>query len=86
MKTTLSNHPILSVSESDVRFSDLMESVGFGMVTVVFRDGRPFATISPYEPIRKAREPGGLQGEFWMSDDFDETPSEIISDFENSSL
>lgn len=86
MKTNLHDNNVLSVSEPDVRFDDLMANVGIGMVTVVFRNGQPFATISPYKPITKERKPGGLQGEFWISDDFDETPPEMVADFENSSL
>ena len=85
MKSTSSDN-VISVSEPDVRFRDIMDNVGFGMVTVVFREGRPFATISPYKPTSRKRQPGGLQGEFWMADDFDETSPEIVADFENPSL
>lgn len=37
-----------------------------------------------YSPAQKMRRPGGLTGEFWMADDFDDTPAEVIDDFENA--
>ena len=35
-------------------------------------------------PGKRMRSPGGLTGEFWMADDFDDTPAEVIDDFENA--
>lgn len=37
-----------------------------------------------HTPVKRMRRPGGLTGEFWMSDDFDDTPAEVIDDFENA--
>lgn len=44
----------------------------------------PVATISPYVPMERGRKPSGLSGEFWMAEDFDETPFDVIDDFEGA--
>ena len=41
-------------------------------------------TLSRRTPVKRMRSPGGLTGEFWMADDFDDTPAEVIDDFENA--
>ena len=39
-----------------------------------------------FDDTGRTRTPGGLSGEFWMADDFDETPAELIDAFENASV
>ena len=39
-----------------------------------------------FDGTDRTRSPGGLSGEFWMADDFDETPAELIDAFENASV
>ena len=44
------------------------------------------AAQAPFGGIDMTRTPGGLSGDFWMADDFDETPLEEIESFENASV
>ena len=39
--------------------------------------------LSRHTTIKRMRSPGGLTGEFWMADDFDDTPADVIDDFES---
>ena len=85
MIATMQTGRVQTVSESEARFSALLDAAYLGRVTIICRAGRPVATISPYVPMEQGRKPGGLSGEFWMAEDFDETPSDVIDDFEGAS-
>ena len=84
MVATMPIDRVQTVSETEARFSALLDAANLGRVTIICRAGRPVATISPYAPIVQGRKPGALSGEFWMAEDFDETPSDIIGDFEGA--
>ena len=73
---------IRTMSESEVKLPDLFDATGFGCVTVICREGRPFAMVVPYSPLARQRKPGSLKGRVRMADDFDETPESVIADFE----
>ena len=51
------------------------------MITFATQERR---ALPRHEPVKRMRSPGGLTGEFWMSDDFDDTPAEVIDDFESA--
>ena len=59
---------------------DLFSSVP-SMITVATQGQH---TMPRHTQVKRMRCPGGLPGEFWMSDDFDDTPSEVIDDFESA--
>ena len=84
MAATMPIDRVQTVSEIEARFSDLLDDANLGRVTIICRAGRPVATISPHAPIEQGHKPGALSGEFWMAEDFDETSSGIIGDFEGA--
>ena len=84
MVATMPIDRVQTVTESEARFSALLDAANLRRVTIICRAGRPVATISPYTPMAEERKPGALTGEFWMADDFDETPSDVIDDFEDA--
>ena len=75
-----------TLAEAQTRFPALVEAAALGHVTVICDAGRPVAMLSPYGFRPRTRTPGGLPGDFWMADDFDETPVELIDAFENASV
>ena len=77
-----------TLEEAQTRFVSLVEAAHLGQITIICDAGCPVAMLSPYAPAfaSRTRTPGGLSGEFWMADDFDETPSELVDAFENASV
>ena len=67
----------VTVTEAKTQLSSLIARVTDGEEIVIRRGQRPVAKIIAYAPARKRRIPGDLEGEIWMSDDFDEPDEEI---------
>jgi prevent-host-death family protein len=67
----------VTVTEAKTQLSRLIERAGTGEEIVIRRGPKPVAMIVAYSPERKRRVPGDLEGQIWMSDDFDE-PDEAI--------
>ncbi len=44
---------------------------------MIRRGPRPVAKLVGYTARRRARKPGGLRGQIWMSEDFDEPDEEL---------
>lgn len=57
-----------------------------GEEIVIARAGDPWLRLTPYHERGEARKLGGLEGEIWMSPDFDEEDEELIEAFENSKI
>ena len=43
-----------------------------GEEIVIAKAGEPYLRLEPCRRNMQEREPGGLEGQFWMSPDFDE--------------
>ncbi|MDD5035798.1 MAG: type II toxin-antitoxin system prevent-host-death family antitoxin [Methylococcaceae bacterium] len=70
---------IVNIHEAKTQLSRLLEAVESGEEVVIARAGRPIARLSQYrEPQRKISPPGGMAGEIWMADDFDEPLDELF--------
>jgi prevent-host-death family protein len=67
----------VTVTEAKTQLSRLIERAGEGEEIVIRRGRKPVAKLVGYVPERKPRKPGGLRGQIWMSDDFDEPDEEI---------
>ncbi len=67
----------VTVTEAKTQLSSLIERVTEGEEIVIRRGQRPVAKIVAYTEKRKPRKPGGLRGQIWMSDDFNEPDEEI---------
>jgi prevent-host-death family protein len=67
----------VTVTEAKTQLSRLIERVGTGEEIVIRRGQKPVAKLIGYASRHKPRKPGGLRGQIWMSDDFDEPDEEI---------
>jgi prevent-host-death family protein len=67
----------VSIHEAKTHFSRLVARAEAGEEIVVRRGQKPVAKIVAYEAPAKPRTPGGLEGQIWIADDFDETPPEF---------
>lgn len=75
---------VINVYEAKTNFSKLLDRVAGGEELVLGRAGRPIARLVPYTKPRLPRRPGRLSGRVWIAPDFDETPAEVIADFEGT--
>jgi prevent-host-death family protein len=67
----------VTVSEAKTQLSQLIERVAHGEEIVIRRGKAPVARLVGYLAPQVPRKPGGLRGQIWMSDDFDEPDEEI---------
>lgn len=76
----------MSYEDAKARFDELARKARAGETTVVTRDGREVFRVAPVEPVYKPqpKRPGLLTGKIRMAPDFNETPEEIIRDWEGA--
>ena len=75
----------VNIHEAKTHLSKLLEIVDQGEEVIIARAGKPIAKLVSYQPAQ--RKPGALKGKhWWMAEDFDETPRELIDGFNNSDL
>jgi len=68
---------VVSVTEAEAQLPELVERAARGEEIVIRRDGAPVAKLICYAEPSGRRVLGGLRGQIWMSDDFDEPDEEI---------
>ena len=71
----------VTVTEAKTQLSQLIERAANGEEIVIRRGKAPVAKIVGLAEPQVRRKPGGLRGQIWMSDDFDELPAEIDAAF-----
>ncbi|MBF6620042.1 MAG: type II toxin-antitoxin system Phd/YefM family antitoxin [Patulibacter sp.] len=76
----------VNVHEAKTHLSRLLEQVEGGDEIVIARNGRPVARLVPATERRPPRMPGAWRGQVWMTDDFDETPDDVVDPFYASTL
>jgi len=74
----------INVYEAKTQLSRLLDRVAAGEEIVLGRNGRPLARLVPVQRQDSPRVPGAWQGQVWMSDDFDETPEEMLDALDGS--
>lgn len=67
----------ITVTEAKTQLSRLIERAAGGEEIVIRRGRSPVAKLVGYKEQPKRRIPGDLEGQIWMSDDFDEPDEEI---------
>ena len=72
----------VNMHEAKSRLSELAERVWRGERVIIAKAGKPYLDLLPHKERRTPREPGALEGEIWMSDDFDDPDEDLIADFE----
>jgi prevent-host-death family protein len=68
---------MVTVTEAKTQLSQLIERAANGEEIVIRRGKAPVAKIVGLATPQMRRKPGGLRGQIWMSDDFDEPDEEI---------
>ncbi len=75
----------VNIHEAKTHLSRLLEAVERGEEVVIARAGQPIATLVAYKPPRRRiAPPGGMEGEIWMADDFDESIDDLFDCLKNS--
>jgi len=71
--------PQVDVSQARRQFDQLLERAFRGEDVLITKDDRPFARITAPSASGKKRKRqfGSVEGEIWMSDDFDEPLDEF---------
>lgn len=75
---------VIRVSMQDAinQLPQLGQSAWQGDKIVILKDGLPYLDLLPHVLEAKLRKPGRLKGKLVVSKDFDNTPADIIDDFE----
>ena len=68
---------VLTLSDAKARFSEIVEKAINGDEFIVTRMGRPVVRISRVATNAEPRKLGDLAGKIWMSEDFDDWPSNL---------
>ena len=76
----------VNMREAKSQLSRLGKAAWAGEEVVIARAGEPYLRLVPYRERKARRKLGGLEGQIWMSPDFDETPPEVIEAFCNSRI
>jgi prevent-host-death family protein len=74
----------VTIHEAKTHFSKLIREVEAGGEVIVKRGNTPVAKLSAYSEDESAAEPrklGGLEGQVWIADDFDELPEDLARSF-----
>ena len=73
----------MRIDESDLpeEIAKLGLSAWYNGDVVIMRDGQPWLKIVPHDAYRPTPRPGHLKGKLTVSDDFCDTPEDIIEDF-----
>ena len=74
----------VNMHEAKSQLSALAEKVWQGETVVIAKAGKPYLDLLPHRGETVQRKPGRFKGEIKISDDFDQTPDDIIDAFEGN--
>ena len=73
----------INMHEAKTKLSQLAEKVLSGERVVIAKAGKPCLDLIPHKPNKK-RQAGHYKDQIEISEDFDDTPQDIIDDFEGA--
>ena len=76
----------VNMHEAKSQLSRLGRLAWEGKEIVIAKAGEPYLRLEPYRERVKKRKLGGLEGQIWMSDDFDEDDEELLREIEHSKI
>lgn len=76
----------VNMHEAKSQLSRLGKAAWDGEDVVIAKAGEPYLRLLPYRERREKRKLGGLEGQIWISDDFDDDDEELIALFESSKI
>lgn len=71
----------ISLHEAKLQLSTLGKRAWAGERIVIAREGEPYLELIPHRKEKKQRRPGRFKGKIRMSEDFTETPDDIVGSF-----
>ncbi len=71
----------VSLHEAAAQLAVLGKRAWAGERIVIAQDGEPYLELIPHQKERKRRRPGRFKGKIAISDDFRETPADVIGSF-----
>ena len=74
----------VNMHEAKSQLSRLGKLAWDGEEIVIARSGEPWLRLTPYRKRLKERILGGLEGQIWMSPNFDDEDEELIEAIEKS--
>lgn len=74
----------VNMHEAKTRLSELAELAQQGETVIIAKAGKPYLDLLPHRG-RPKRRPGRLTGVIRMSEDFDQTPEDLLDAFEGRS-
>ena len=72
----------VNMHEAKSRLSELGELAQKGEKIVIAKAGKPYLDLLAHRESRGKRRPGRLAGQIRMAPDFDESSSDLLTDFE----
>ena len=82
MKTIDEDEVQVNMHDAKSQLSKLGALAWEGKRIVIARAGKPYLDLLPHRERTLPRKPGRFAGKIVMAPDFDETPPEVIADFE----
>ncbi len=77
---------VYNLYEAKTALSNLVDRASEGEEIVIAKAGKPLAKLVPFRKARPVRQPGGWEGQVWISDDFDDPlPEDLLAAFEGRS-
>lgn len=76
----------VNIHEAKTHLSKIVKEVEAGEQYLIGKAGTPVALLIPYSEKPKARKPGALKDQIFLSDDFDSYDEEIANLFESSDI
>ena len=76
----------VNMHEAKSQLSRLAALAWEGEQIVICKAGKPWLRLVPYHGSGEARQLGGLEGQIWMSEDFDEEDADLIAAIERSRI
>ena len=76
----------VNMHEAKSQLSRLGKLAWEGEEIVIARAGEPWLRLTPYTEPLQERKMGGMEGQFWMSPDFDEVDEELLEMIENPKI
>ncbi|MDU9049172.1 MAG: hypothetical protein Q3M30_09985 [Candidatus Electrothrix sp. Rat3] len=71
----------INLHEAKTQLSALGKRAWAGERIVIVLEGKPYLELVPHRKEEKRRRPGRFKGKIRISDDFTETPDDIVRSF-----
>lgn len=72
----------VNMHEAKTKLSSLVEEAVTGEEVIIAKSGSPLVRLVPVQRDVRPRVPGRFKGLISLEEDFEQTPEEVINDFE----